>query len=68
MDINQIRGLALRLNATQAAKESGIPLRTFMRFRAGAWPTEQTLYKLNQWVFARMQDQSTRHERKKVKT
>jgi len=68
MDINQIRGLALRLNATQAAKEAGIPLRTFMRFRAGAWPTEQTLYKLNQWVFERVSDQPTRHERKKVKT
>lgn len=50
MNIDRIRLLVQAANASKCARDSGVPLRTIMRFRAGHVPSVPTLEALDKWA------------------
>jgi len=55
MNIDSIREAAKKVIATTASSEANVPLRTFMRFRAGGYPSHATLERLAAWADAQPQ-------------
>ncbi len=53
MDIKRIRLLVANTNHTRASKESGVPLRTLVRFNSVGIASYPTLQKLETWAKGR---------------